>query len=360
MTIDLAFSFDTTGSMAPCIRQVRRKVSQLVGTLLTEIPDMRIAILAHGDYIDKERILTAMDFSANKRAICEFVNEVEDTYGGDEDEAYEFVLHTARSLSWTSGTNKALVLIGDCLPHTKGRTTPDGYPCNLDWQNEASLLIESGISIYPVQALGRGHATKFYAELAKMSKTPHLRLEQFSEINDLILAVSHARAGSLERFEKRLETHGGVSYNILRTVDVLAGRKERTRTTSAIAKKVTSRRKSKAADFSRFQVLEVERDCDIRGFVEANGLIFKKGRGFYEFTKTVTIQDYKEVIAQDPSTGEVFEGDTARELLGIPVGRTANVRPTPGCRFKGFVQSTSVNRKLLKNTKFLYEVDYTR
>jgi len=360
MTIDLAFSFDTTGSMAPCIGQVRRKVSRLAGTLFDEIPDIRIAILAHGDYIDKEQILTAMDFSTNKRAICEFVNDVDSTYGGDADEAYEFVLHAARSLSWTSGTNKALVMIADCLPHKVGETTRDGFKCNLDWRNEAGLLIESGISIYPVQALGRRHCNSFYEELARMSHTPHLKLEQFSEINDLILAISHARAGSLERFEKKLETRGGVSFNILRTVDVLSGRKERARRTSTAAKRVTSKRKSKAADFSRFQVLEVDHDCDIKGFVQANGLIFKIGRGFYEFTKRVTIQDYKEVIAQDPVTNEVFEGETARELLGIPVGETAKVKPEPGCRFKGFVQSTSVNRKLLAGTQFLYEVDYSR
>jgi len=36
---------------------------------------------------------------------------------------------------------------------------------------------------------------------------------------------------------------------------------------------------------SRFQVLDVDERGDIRSFVQRNGLLFKPGRGFYEFTK---------------------------------------------------------------------------
>ena len=52
-------------------------------------------------------------------------------------------------------------------------------------------------------------------------------------------------------------------------------------------------------DPSRFQVLDVDERCDIRTYVQKNGLIFKPGRGFYEFTKPEKISDKKEVVLVD-------------------------------------------------------------
>src|SRR5206468_1048652 len=92
-------------------------------------------------------------------------------------------------------------------------------------------------------------------------------------------------------------------------------------------------------------------------FVEDNGLSFKKGRGFYEFTKTETIQGYKEIILLDRATGDFYAGDRAREMLGLPVGETARIRPADLDKYGVFVQSTSVNRVLQGGTHFLYEVE---
>ena len=52
-------------------------------------------------------------------------------------------------------------------------------------------------------------------------------------------------------------------------------------------------------DASRFQVLDVDERCDIRSYVQKNGLIFKTGRGFYEFTKPEKVSDKKEVVLVD-------------------------------------------------------------
>ncbi len=107
----------------------------------------------------------------------------------------------------------------------------------------------------------------------------------------------------------------------------------------------------------RFQVLEVDKDGPIKDFVQENGLAFKTGRGFYEFTKTETIQGSKEIILMDKATGDFFEGEKARELLGLPAGETARIRPTSLEKYAVFVQSTSANRKLMGKTRFLYEVE---
>ena len=50
---------------------------------------------------------------------------------------------------------------------------------------------------------------------------------------------------------------------------------------------------------ARFQVLDVDDRCVIRDFVQRNGLIFKPGGGFYEFTKPEKVSDKKEVVLVD-------------------------------------------------------------
>ena len=48
--IEVLFSFDTTGSMYPCLTQVRKNVKSTVKRIFKEIPDIRIGIVAHGDH----------------------------------------------------------------------------------------------------------------------------------------------------------------------------------------------------------------------------------------------------------------------------------------------------------------------
>ena len=110
---------------------------------------------------------------------------------------------------------------------------------------------------------------------------------------------------------------------------------------------------------SRFQVLGVDHDVSIKDFVLTNGLTFKTGRGFYEFTKTVEVQKYKEVVLVNASSGAMWSGHEARTLLGLPDDKTVNLRPGSLPGYTAFIQSTSVNRKLLGGTKFLYEVSDT-
>ena len=52
LAVEVVFSFDTTGSMYPCLTQVRRHVKSTVTRLGEEIPGIRIGIIAHGDYCD--------------------------------------------------------------------------------------------------------------------------------------------------------------------------------------------------------------------------------------------------------------------------------------------------------------------
>jgi len=341
-TIDLVFSFDTTGSMYPCLTQVRRNVRDTVRRLFREISDLRVGIITHGDYCDGDKVITSLDLTADENDICKFIENAPSTNGGDSDECYELVLNHARSLHWTSGRNKAMVLIGDACPHAKGYHYL-GKVNDLDWRNERDLLVEAGIHIYPVQALNRSGSNSFYEALNKNPEKAKLDLLQFADITDLVLALCFKRANKTKQLEEVLRKS---SYNVKRVGDVLAGVKTKPRKDGIAEDKMFD---------GRFQVLSVDRNCSIKDFVEANGLRFKKGRGFYQFTKRETIQNYKEVVIQNKVTGAIHEKGHARRLARIP-SVTSEVVPT-STGYDCFVQSTSSNRKLIAGTKFLYEID---
>ncbi|MGB6170089.1 MAG: vWA domain-containing protein [Geitlerinemataceae cyanobacterium] len=344
--IEVVFSFDTTGSMYPCLTQVRRKIKNTVTRLLDEIPGIRIGIIAHGDYCDagSTYVTQLFDLSGDVDAICEFVTHVKPTGGGDAPECYELVLHEAQSLSWTSEASKTLVLIGDDIPHAPAQT-----PKKLNWRKETDQLAGLGVSIYGVQALNRSHANLFYKELAERGGGFHLNLDQFAYITDLFLAVCYQQSSDeqLQAYEQEIVEDGRMNRGLNQMFNTLMQREETATYEVADLRSVTP---------GRFQMLEVDRDISIKAFVLENGLAFKTGRGFYEFTKTETIQGKKEIILMDRSTGDLFEGEAAREILGLPMGTTVRIKPNNMEKSVVFVQSTSANRKLKENTRFLYEV----
>lgn len=369
-SIDVVISFDTTGSMYPCLTQVRRNINDLVRRLHNDIPNLRVGIIAHGDYCDGPRAITKLDLTADIGAICKFVSTVESTGGGDAPECYELALHEARSFSWSAGKNKAVVIIGDEVPH------PVGYPFGqgwghfvgrsaLDWRNELGLLVEAGIRVHGVQALGNAHARPFYAELARISGGCHLELHQFAHVSDLLLAICYKQSpdpAQFFNFEAEVRASGRMSRGMHQAFTALGGR-------GAAAPGGTRRGEDEvfghvgfeAVHPSRFQVLDVPEDVDISTFVSENGLTFKVGRGFYQFTKAVKVQDHKEVVLVDKRSGDMFSGAAARRLLKLPVEGTVSLNPkTCGDalgKYHVMIQSTSANRKLLGGTKFLYEVD---
>jgi predicted DNA-binding WGR domain protein len=345
--VEVVFSFDTTGSMYPCLTQVRRNIKSTVTRLCEEVPGIRIGIIAHGDYCDKGStyVTKHLKLTDDADAICRFVEKVQATGGGDAPECYELVLNEALTHPWTEGATKAIVLIGDELPHP-----PAQNPGKLDWRKEAKALSDEGIVIYAVQALNRNHAKKFYEELARISGGFHVPLDQFSYITDMVLAVCYRQSGEeqVQRYEEEVKSAGRMNRGLGRIFSTILRR---------APAKTADAADLRAVPPGRFQVLDIDEDCAIRGFVEENGLTFKKGRGFYEFTKAETIQGNKEVVLMDRETGDLFAGERAREMLGLPEGESVRIRPTALEKYAVFVQSTSVNRVLQGGTRFLYEVE---
>lgn len=102
-----------------------------------------------------------------------------------------------------------------------------------------------------------------------------------------------------------------------------------------------------------YEVFPVRQDSPIKEYVEAwtKGR-YRLGSTYYQPVKTVKVQDYKHILVQDTKTGKVYDGANLRQLLGLP-DYTADVNPANHKDWRIFIQSTSANRKLFKDTFIL-------
>lgn len=106
---------------------------------------------------------------------------------------------------------------------------------------------------------------------------------------------------------------------------------------------------------NQVKIAEVNRTVMIRDFVEKDlRLPYSVGRAFYQLMKDEKVQYHKKVILRERGTDAVYAGTEARHLLGLPDSLDVKVRPGDHANWDVFVQSTSVNRKLVPGTKLLY------
>ena len=201
--IEIIFSFDTTGSMSYYLDEVKGKIQEIIQRLFMDIPNMKIGVMAHGDYCDEKvfYLMQKVDFTNDVDSLCQFVKDVEGTGGGDFEECYEWVLSQVRKLEWSPGTQRSLIMIGDAIPHESD------YELNkerLDWRKEADALYkEEGVRVYAVQCQNEKGAADFWKELAQRTHGRHLKLDQFSSIVDILMAICY-REHSTEYFEVRI------------------------------------------------------------------------------------------------------------------------------------------------------------
>jgi len=97
-------------------------------------------------------------------------------------------------------------------------------------------------------------------------------------------------------------------------------------------------------------------DCKIRDAIINHGREWIKGAAFYALIKTEKkVQPYKMVALRVKTSGKVYSGQAARDMLGIG-NATGTVRLVPGDhgKFDVFIQSTSINRKIPAGTEVLY------
>ena len=105
-------------------------------------------------------------------------------------------------------------------------------------------------------------------------------------------------------------------------------------------------------DPSKYQVIPVARDVAIREWVLESGHTYRTGCAFYQLSKPEKIQARKQIAVLEKKTDRVYTGPEARALIGLANVET-RVKPDHNDDFTIFVQSTSVNRKLVSHTRLL-------
>jgi len=183
--------------MFQCLSEVKQKLREMSTRLLKDMPGIRIGMIAHGDYCDEKiyYLLKKLDFTTKVADIEQFVSDdnITGTGGGDPEEAYEYALNQAQTFTWTPNYKRALVIIGDDVPHTKEKSAK-----KLDWRAETNKLVKMGVKIYSIQCLDRDYATNFYKELADLSGGAHFKLDEFAAITEMFMGLCYREGAEFQ------------------------------------------------------------------------------------------------------------------------------------------------------------------
>lgn len=120
--------------------------------------------------------------------------------------------------------------------------------------------------------------------------------------------------------------------------------------------KTEVKKKLEEVDPGTYETLIVRDGNDgwaIKDFVESwTKKPYRVGSAYYQVSKPETIQAKKSVAVIEKDTGKMYSGDKARSLIGLP-GYDVKAEPADFSKFDLFVQSTSTNRKLVKDTHLI-------
>ena len=197
--LDMVIAFDTTGSMANYIDAVRHEVTELIPRLFRTNPDLRLSVVAFGDYCDMPSAnefgdaYQCIPLTDNENALIKFVKDSKDTSGGDGDEFYELVIKKiVEETNWRENSTKAVLLIADSIPHEVGYSYADIIKRNtIDWRQEAIKAAKLGIHFDTLTI----HEVDWYRELSKITDGLCLPFSSSHKTADLVEMSTLARGG---------------------------------------------------------------------------------------------------------------------------------------------------------------------
>lgn len=108
-------------------------------------------------------------------------------------------------------------------------------------------------------------------------------------------------------------------------------------------------------DVSLYVVPDNLNGIEIRDFILKHRMEYLKGAAFYQLTKTeARVQPSKLIAVRDRTTGKIYSGNEARNMLGLSTVNNIRLHPGDHGNFDIFIQSESVNRKLVGGTGVIY------
>ena len=203
--LDMVIAFDTTGSMSAYIGAVRKEVSKLIPRLFKDNDDLRLGIVAFGDYCDMKNAQEFGDAyrcimpTNNENELVRFVTESKNTGGGDGDEFYELVIkRIVEETPWREDSTRVILLISDAAPHPIGYTYQNYVVDNqIDWRKEAEKAAAMKIKIDTVTITDES----WYKELSEITNGMSVPFESGYKTARLMEAAAWSR-GSMKAREK--------------------------------------------------------------------------------------------------------------------------------------------------------------
>lgn len=201
--LDMVIAFDTTGSMSRYIGAVKEHVKTLIPKLFKQNPDLRIGVVAFGDYCDMPnkyefgRAYQVCELTDDENKLMKFIINAKNTSGGDGDEFYELVIKKiVEETNWREGSTKAVLLIADAEPHKVGYSWSNIVVNNqIDWREEAKKAAEKGIKFdtLTIDKIG------WYKELSSITNGVSAPFSTSSKTSQLVEAAALARGGEKTR-----------------------------------------------------------------------------------------------------------------------------------------------------------------
>lgn len=203
--LDMVIAFDTTGSMSSYIDAVKKHVTELVPKLFKANPNLRLGIVAFGDYCDmrgKDDFGSAyqvLNLTNDEETIIEFVQGAKDTYGGDGDEFYELVIKKiVEETNWRDNSTKAVLLIADARPHSIGYRYAGIIDYNtINWRDEAKKAADKNIK-FDTLTINKDNV-QWYRELSSITNGISAPFKSSSKTSQLVEAAAMSRGGETAR-----------------------------------------------------------------------------------------------------------------------------------------------------------------
>lgn len=120
--LDIAITFDSSGSMQGEIDQVKARIERIGQTLQRLIPSVRFSICTYRDRGD-EYVVRGLPLTENLGEVIGFLSEIRAGGGGDEPEAVDEGLRwVVENNSFRDSSRKVILLFGDAPPHYDRQT----------------------------------------------------------------------------------------------------------------------------------------------------------------------------------------------------------------------------------------------
>ena len=117
------------------------------------MPNLHIGVIAHGDYDSDSYVTKYIDLSNDVTALQGFVRGVDNTVGWTVPECYELILKEAREkISWRPGSQRAVVMIGDTVPHDQYYYASQKNLRCIDWKEELTEIKKTVSSILHISS----------------------------------------------------------------------------------------------------------------------------------------------------------------------------------------------------------------